>query len=418
MTESTTNTPSKTMTGTGATPANSIREVFGADIYLQSRVIADYAFGATPEKPDPAREEERKASYLKYHDASRFFVAFAGDQPQATATVHKMTENVRGKVLPMGGIGGVASLPAGRRQGHVRNLFVRLLEEMRAGGQMVSTLYPFRESFYERLGYATFAAPRYVTLDPAQLAPLVRIPKAGSVEQQPMSDAWDLWRAYVEGFQEATHGFSLRDVSNDIRNRDENTWWVAFARDQQGKIVGTMQFRITGYTKRLEAIPYFTTALGKYLLLDWIGRHVDQVSQASIRLAPTEYPDLWSHDLKATTSTADETAWTGPAARVVSVEGLNGIGAGDGQIAVRIIDDFAPWNSGVFTLIGRDGALSISPGGEEQATLTIQGLSALVFAGQDPADFLYRGWGDVDDDARVTLQSLFPAAAPILHEQF
>lgn len=416
-----TETATTATTATATTPStNSIREVFGDDIFTQARSIADYAFGATPEKPDPARDAKRAAELLKYGTASRFFVAFTGEQPQATATIHKMTENVRGKVLPMGGIGGVASLPAGRRQGHVRQLFIRAFEEMRNDGYVVSTLYPFRESFYERLGYATFPAPRYVTLNPAHLAPIVRVPKAGSVEQLPMSDAWETWREFVEDYQRTTHGFALRDVSSDVRNRDENLWWVAFAWDQDAKIIGTMQFRITGYEKRLEAIPYFTSALGKYLLLDWIGRHVDQVSEASIRVSPAEYADLWSHDLKATTSTADETAWTGPQARIISIEGLTGIGAGDGEISVQIIDDYAPWNTGVHTFTGRDGELSVTPGSDAAAaaTLTIQGLASLIYAGHDPADFIYRGWGDVDEPARETLRSLFPRATPMLHEEF
>ncbi len=402
------------------TSTNTIREVFGDDIYRQARSIADYAFGATPEKPDPARDAKRAAELLKYGTASRFFVAFAGDQTQATTAIHKMTGNVRGKVLPMGGIGAVASLPAGRRQGHVRQLFIRAFEELRNDGYIISTPYPFRESFYERLGYATLAAPRYVIFNPSQLAPIVRAPKAGSVEQLPMSDAWETWRAFVEDYQHTAHGFALRDVSSDIQNRDDNSWWVAFARDEQGKIIGTMQFRITGYEKRLEAIPYFTSPLSKYLLLDWIGRHVDQVSQASIRVAPSEYADLWTHDLKATTSTADETAWTGPQVRIISIEGLTGIGAGDGEIPVQIIDDYAPWNTGVYTFTGRDGALTVTPDGDvaAAATLTIQGLASLVYSGHDPADFIYRGWGDVDEPARATLRSLFPAATPMLHEEF
>ncbi|MGI8486326.1 MAG: GNAT family N-acetyltransferase [Thermomicrobiales bacterium] len=409
---------------TKSTPAptstHSIREVFGDDIYTLSRAIADYAFGATPEKQDPEKDAKRTAELIKYGAASRFFVAFSGDQPQATTAIHKMTGNVRGKVLPMGGIGAVASMPAGRRQGHVRQLFIRAFEEMRNDGYIASTLYPFRESFYERLGYATFPAPRYVTLNPAHLASIVRTPKAGSVEQVPMSSGWETWREFIEGYQRTTHGFALRDASSDIQNRDDNTWWVAFARDERGEIIGTMQFRITGYEKRIETIPYFTSALGKYLLLDWIGRHVDQVKEASIRVSPTEYADLWSHDLKATTSTADDTAWSSPQARIISIEGLTGIGAGDGEISVQIIDDYAHWNAGIYTFTGRNGALTVTPDGDAAAaaTLTIQGLASLIYSGQDPADFIYRGWGDVDEAARQTLRSLFPVATPILHEEF
>ncbi len=402
---------------TDDTPINSIRELFGEDVLTQARSIADYAFGASPGTPN----SEEGANLLKYNSESRFFVSFSGEQPQATATVHKMVENVRGKVLPMAGVGAVASLPAGRRQGHVRNLFIRLFAEMKADGFAVSTLYPFRESFYERFGYATFQRPRFVTFNPANLAPLMRIAKPGHVEQRPMSEAWEAWRGYLEQIIETTHGFSLRDRVRDIRNKDTNSAWVALAYNEANEIVGAMTFRITGYTKRLEVGGFYSsTVAGKYLLLDWIGRHVDQVSEASIKVAPNEFADLWVRDLNAQSSTTADAAWPGPSARIIDVQGLNGIGAGAGDrsIAIQLIDDYADWNNGVFTLSGQDGVLAVTPGGEPVATVTIQGLAALIWAGQDPADFIYRGWGDVDDTAAATLRALFPVAYPVLHEEF
>ncbi|MGC4192375.1 MAG: GNAT family N-acetyltransferase [Thermomicrobiales bacterium] len=394
-----------------------VQEVFGEDVLTRARFIADYAFGKSPVTPNA----EHHAALLKYGTDTRFFTAFADDRPQATASIHAMTENIRGVVVPMGGIGGVASLPSGRRQGHVRNLFVTLFEEMRADGQAVSTLYPFRESFYERLGYATFTAPRYVTFDPAHLAPVVRMHKPGWVDQLPMSMAWETWRAFAERYQQGAHGFSLRARSHDIRNQEENTAWVAFAYDPSGEIVGTMTFRITGYTERLEVSSLLvTTTAAKYLLLDWIGRHVDQVSQVSVRISADEYAELWVRDLGETVSTADAVSWGAPMGRVVDVAGLTGIGAGNGEVVLQIVDDYAPWNTGLFRFVGRDGRLTVEAreSGTAKATITIQGLSSLAFTGQDPADFPFRGWGDPDEAVQATLRSLFPFVSPFLYEEF
>lgn len=396
-----------------------IEEVFGDDILTRSRFIADYAFGKSPEAPSADRSHH--AAMLKYGERSRFFTALADDQPQATATVHAMTENIRGAVMPMGGIGGVASLPSGRRQGHVRNLFAALFKTMRADRQPVSTLYPFRESFYERLGYATFTVPRYVTFDPAHLGPVVRMHKPGRVEQQPMSAGWEAFRAFAERYQQLQHGFSLRDRSYDVRNKDENTAWVAFAYDAGDEIAGAMTFRITGYTERIEVSALLaTTTAAKYQLLDWIGRHVDQVSQASVRIPADAYAELWVRDLGATVSTADKVAWPAPMGRVIDVAGLAGIGAGDGEIVLQIVDDYAPWNTGLFRFAGRDGRLHVEPtaDAEPAATLTIQGLSSLVFTGQDPADFPFRGWGDPDEAAQAALRQMFPFVSPFLNEEF
>src|SRR5580692_3638195 len=48
---------------------------------------------------------------------------------------------------------GVATLPLARRRGYASALVTRLLDQMRDEGHVVSTLYPFRPSFYERFGY-------------------------------------------------------------------------------------------------------------------------------------------------------------------------------------------------------------------------------------------------------------------------
>ncbi len=98
--------------------------------------------------------------------------------------------------------------------------------------------------------------------------------------------------------------------------------------------------------------------------------------------------------------------------------GLGGLGAGDGQIAVEVVDDACAWNSAVWTLTGSGGTLTVEPGGTPECRITIQGLSALVYCGHDPADFVYRGWGDPDTASQATLRALFPAVFPVLHEQF
>jgi predicted acetyltransferase len=376
--------------------------------------VNHYAFGATPSVPSPGEREK----WLRYAAKTIPIAAFVDGKPVATATLPAMTQNVRGLVLPMTGVGGVASLPEGRRQGYVRQLMVFGFELMRAGGSPVSSLYPFRESFYERLGYAGFPTPRYATLNPADLAALVRMPKPGEIEQVPMSEGFEAWRAFLERLQPAIHGFSLKDLSNSVRLKDDNVAWVATVREA-GTITGAMTFRITGYTRELRADTFYAPAsAARYQLLDWIGRHVDQVKTAHIKLGPRELPELWYRDLAVQSSTVDDHAWPAPMGRIISVTGLDGIGAGDASITVTLIDDLCPWNGGVWTLTGNDGRLVVSPGEDPRCTLTIQGLSALVYCGHDPADFVYRGWGDPDASAREALRTLFPPAFPVLHEEF
>ncbi len=393
-----------------------VREVHSEESLTTARLVADYAFGASPSKP--ADEEERRRA-LRFRGNARTLVAFDGDQPLATATLLPMTQNVRGMVVPMGGVAAVATLPAARRLGYVRRVFTDLYTGMREAGMPVSALYPFRASFYERLGYAGFPAPRFATLDPADLAPLVRMGKPGRVESRSMADGFDAWRAFLTRYQRGVHGFSLREEISARRRQDSNDGWVLLARDERDDIVGAMIYRITGYTETLRAESFYArTSLGRYQMLDWIGRHVDQVKSAILLLAPDDHPELWFRDLNAQSSTRDDEAWPAPMGRIVSVADIGGIVAGDGTFTARIEDEHCLWNNEVYTFTGTSGVLSAERGGEPSGTLTIQGLSALVYAGTDPADFPVRGWGEPDAPTRAAMRAMFPPATPMMHEQF
>ncbi len=399
-------------------PSVEIREVTGEEIITEARAVADYAFGASPSKPD--LEEHRRR--LQFRDLdSKTLVVFEDGQPMATITAHPMRQNVRGKVVPMSGIAAVATHPAARRRGHIRQLFDRIFADARERQQPVSCLYPFRESFYERLGYAAFPSPRYATLDPHQLTPLVRMAKPGRVEIVSIGDGWDQWRAFLVGYQAQVHGFSLRSEQGTRWRQDTNDAWVALAYDDETGTnpTGLMTYKITGYTEDFHADAfYYTSSAAKYQLLDWIGRHVDQVRKAVVKLGPAEYPELWFRDLDAHTASRDEQAWPSPMARIMSVRDLGGINVGDGSLTVRIVDEKCDWNNGSYTFTGEGGTLSVRDGDDAKTTLTIQGLSALVYCGYDPDDIAYRHWGDVDPADRPIMRQMFEPAYPIMHEEF
>ena len=397
-----------------------IREVHGEEIISTAWAVADYAFGETPSKPDDIEEQRRR---LHTRGNARTLVAFANDEPVACASCYPMVQNVRGALLPMGGIASVASLPVARRLGYVRRVFVDLYAVMHEIGMPLTALYPFRASFYERFGYSGFPAPRFATLDPADLAQLTRTAKPGRVELLSMADGFDAWRAFLTEHQADTHGFSLREEISASRRKERNDAWVLLAHDESDRVVGAMTYKITGYTKELRADTfYYRTSLGRYLLLDWIGRHIDQVKKAILVLHPDEHPELWLRDLNAQSSTQDKEAWPAPMGRVLSVRALTGLTAGDGTAAcsftATITDEHCPWNNAVYTFTGEGGHLTVTEGGTPSSTLTIQGLSALIYTGTDPADFPLRAWGDPDEATRAAMRAMFPPATPRMHEQF
>jgi predicted acetyltransferase len=393
-------------------PAFDIRQVSTAEYAATG--IGDYAFGASPQ-PQSAADEHRGLQYL---EAMRRLVSYDTDAPMAKLGIHPMTINVRGTVLPMGGVGGVSTMPAGRRKGHVRALMTQAFAHMREDGQPVSALYPFRESFYERLGYAGWPRPRYTTLNPSDLLPLLRTEKRGTIEHMRIADGYDAWVEFLRTCQSGRHGFSLKDPVHMAGLRDDNNVWLVLVREGD-EITGAMTYRITGYIGSLIARTFYTrTATARYQLLEWIARHADQVKEARVRLPADVYPELWFGDLEAPTTTNDEENWIAPMGRIIAIDGLNGIGADDGEVTVELTDEHCPWNAGSWTLRGAGGTLEITQGGTPTATLTVQGLSALVFGSHEPEALVWRGWGDPDVDTIARLRAIFPPAVPFLHEEF
>jgi hypothetical protein len=63
-------------------------------------------------------------------------------------------------------------------------------------------------------------------------------------------------------------------------------------------------------------------------------------------------------------------------------------------------------------------AVSRDPAGEPDATVTVAGLSGLVYGVLDPADVVYRGFGTVGGDAVTVLRSMFPRRVPYLFSDF
>lgn len=67
--------------------------------------------------------------------------------------IYRMTQVLAGAPMSMMGLAAVAVTPAARRQGIGAALCTAAIEEARARGDVLSTLYPFRPSYYERLGW-------------------------------------------------------------------------------------------------------------------------------------------------------------------------------------------------------------------------------------------------------------------------
>ena len=76
---------------------------------------------------------------------------------------------VRGTRVPLTGVGSVAVSPEHRRRGIGEAMLKAMLREMRQRGDAMSVLFPFRDSFYRKLGYGVIEVGRQMAFAPTLL---------------------------------------------------------------------------------------------------------------------------------------------------------------------------------------------------------------------------------------------------------
>ncbi len=150
------------------------------------------------------------------------------------------------------------------------------------------------------MGYVSFPLTKIARLATQSLAPLLKMDLDGELKVQYISEAYDTYREYLAEMRQHRHGMAFFDFG-DRGRANQNTMWTALAMFE-GKIEGLMLFRILGeeVTKYNFAAYrfYYQTSRARYLMLQWIARHIDQADRAEIWLSDDEYPETWLTDLQ------------------------------------------------------------------------------------------------------------------------
>jgi predicted acetyltransferase len=392
-----------------------IRQIEAAERPTVSLPVQAYAFESSPAAGEMA---QRMRDFQRYTDENVTLVAEEDGVAVAAASAIPMRQNVRGRVYPMAGVASVASLPLGRRRGHVRALMTDLLGRMREEGCAVSALYPFRPSFYERFGYVGLPKARTVTFSPADLAGLLRRELPGEVRWERSGTGYRGYRDFTIRLLAECHGFAVLPEYRATQMRDADDRWLATAWDG-GEMLAAVTYRIAGFGGELQAYDLLTRSpLGRALLLRFFAGHADQVGTVVATVQPEEIPELWETDLPTVTQAAVSfPRAAAPMARVLALEPLAGAPAGPGRVTVEVMDD--PFIGGRYLIDGSSGALEVSRDtGEPEATLTAAGMSGLIYGVLDPDEVVVRGLGQVPAEAAARLRLLFPRRVPYLFAHF
>jgi predicted acetyltransferase len=388
-----------------------IRRLSPDEVMVHYAPLHRYAFFTSPPL-DFSNYEKNRAIYAQTLNLAMF----EDETAVATVMASPMSQTIRGKVFKMGGIWGVTSSPTTRRKGYVRDLMTEAHRLFNEDGYAVATLYPFRESFYERMGYTLFVHHRRVKIKTGDMKSLLSLELPGTVEFMLRSDGWEIYRDFVQAQQSKIHGMGMF-LTTEFENLKTADLWVAIARDEAGEVIGVMPYKITAFWGTFE-VPhlFFSNSLGRFLLLQFAAKHLDQTTEVDIRrLHPDARPETWMSDLAVK---SDPDIWLTPMGRVINVQALEGMQVGSGAFSAKITDPQAAWNNAVFRFESVNGLLQVSKAEKADCELSIQGLSALIYGSHNPDDFQWRNWGNPSAETLSIMSSMFPPMQPYLFVVF
>lgn len=118
-------------------------------------------------RPPAAWEDSLSAG--PFGGTETLWVAEEEGRPVASCRLLPLRQWIAGAPLPVMGLGTVAVAPTHRRRGLAGRLVEAGMRRARERGDVASALYPFRASFYERLGYGLAGEAHQYRLPPRAL---------------------------------------------------------------------------------------------------------------------------------------------------------------------------------------------------------------------------------------------------------
>ena len=299
---------------------------------------------------------------------------------------------VRGRAVPVTGVGSVAVSPEHRRRGIAESLMRAALQEMRQQGGALSILYAWRGSYYRRFGYGVIEVVHQLAMSPDNL------PSAD--EGQAVRRLTTLDRPLVEALYErvASQGhFAL------ARNREwwrERLWnypgdWVVYDGRRPGQIEGYLHYEVdstNGAFRLALTLDEFVAATAEAHrgLISYLASLRDQVTEIH-HAAPAD--NAWlallatAQNLRPGAEMGLYTDTGGVAAgamlRVIdfkaALESLPVSPLARGEVVLEVDDPVLPANARAWKLAANDGRIKVggeAAGGGRATAASARGAAA------------------------------------------
>jgi predicted acetyltransferase len=250
-------------------------------------------------------------------------------------------------LIPLGGVSGVACLPAGRGKGYAGDAVRYVLERMKEAGQVTSALEPFSWRFYQNLGWDwTGVRRRYCV--PSRV--LRSDPETECVRAATPADRSRIVDLYTE-FSGRYRGMLVRTASDwdHVLNDRKKEYAYSFLYEKDGRVEGYLVFY--GWKEEETRIREFLTLTprAQRALLGLLRRHEMQVKKFAWNAPENDL--LWNQlvdwDLESKLVPLQM-------ARIVDLPAalsfLRPPAEHNSRVNVAIRDANAPWNDGVWRI--------------------------------------------------------------------
>jgi predicted acetyltransferase len=359
--------------------------------------------------PDPRGRPARARNFQKnpLGALSDLHILLEDEAVLAHAFLFPLEAWFGGVRVPVAGIATVGVAPEARGRGLGSRLLQHLHEVARARGDALAVLYPFRQGFYTRLGYATTSTYRRLRLHPASIPwrPGLRARAATGADREALVACLEAAAMRRTGTLARTKRAWESRLADELR-----TWLVVEGSGGSGAIEGYVVWTLEQREPHAETALQVRELAGRTVAAErelWalVGAQRDQVAVVHADVAaddPFERslvdPDRWRHGEGDIEHTLGEVA-SGPMVRVLhAARALESRGwPTDGTLLVAVGDQ-------TLQVTARGGrATAVPTHAEPHVRLDTRALGAVAFGGLPASHAARLGWLAARDDDALAL---------------
>ncbi|WP_371801732.1 enhanced intracellular survival protein Eis [Candidatus Lokiarchaeum ossiferum] len=357
--------------------------------------LFQYSYGMAPTNLDRTFDVVKDEYYSIIQD----------DEVVANIRAIPFEQNIRGTFKKMAGICDIVCDPVARRKGYIREGLKQIFADLHEEGTATSTLTPFKDSFYEKMGYINCVPYRNVIVQTKWLQHWNQLPEGYTFKKMRLKDGYKLIKDFHRTAISKIHGGVPRTDKRWKEAWGNSDRWLIIIYNPEKEVEGMMHYAHKGYGDRLfgednigtiSVLDFYPiTPAGKHGLLHVLYLNSDQIIQVNLPLNPHEENIYAWFSGFAKTKTPHHIV---NMARIIDATAcladLPVTHQTSDIIQFQLTDPDCAWNNLHLALSVQNGKIHVEKleGDTPNMKITIQGLTAIVYGVMPYPELTYFKW--------------------------